>query len=135
MPLMHFLSAHIVDKSTITTNRFRCSCDLPSSCRIFSGSNSYSVSNFFREALKIHFFCFRILLISKIIFLQNGSSSAKLRFFSLSQRNLNSYAAFNAALINAFSVKMTSIRIHKQLERQKMPYAIFSCYVQNYTSL
>ncbi|GFX33668.1 uncharacterized protein LOC105457711 [Trichonephila clavipes] len=91
--------------------------DISASSRKFTSEDFYSVNSFFRDVESFDLFP-AISSSQKLIFAKRlvcGTAKS----FLFSQRNLNTYESFKKALIEEFSDSVTSIEIHRELEKRK----------------
>ncbi|GFW98388.1 retrovirus-related Pol polyprotein from transposon 297 [Trichonephila clavipes] len=92
--------------------------DISATSRKFTGEDFFSVNSFFRD-VEENFNLFPAISSQKLIFAKRlvcGTAKS----FLFSQRNLNTYESFKKALIEEFSDSVTSIEIHRELEKRKM---------------
>ncbi|GFV77912.1 hypothetical protein TNCV_661 [Trichonephila clavipes] len=93
--------------------------DISATSRKFTGEDFYSVNSFFRDVEENFDLFPAISSFQKLIFAKRlvfGTAKS----FLFSQRNLNTYEPFKKALIEEFSDSVTSIEIHRELEKRKM---------------
>ncbi|GFW35690.1 retrovirus-related Pol polyprotein from transposon 297 [Trichonephila clavipes] len=93
--------------------------DISATSRKFTREDFYSVNSFFRDVEENSDLFPAISSSQKLIFakcLVCGTAKS----FLFSQRNLNTYESFKKALIEEFSDSVTSIEIHRELEKRKM---------------
>ena len=93
--------------------------ELSGCCRNFTGVDSYSIQTFFSD-IEENFNLFPSLTDQQKYIFAKKLISGSAKSFLFSQRNLISYDAFKTALINEFSDKVTSLDIHRQLQRRTM---------------
>ncbi|GFW55813.1 retrovirus-related Pol polyprotein from transposon 17.6 [Trichonephila clavipes] len=93
--------------------------DISSTSRKFTGEDFYSVNSFFRD-VEENFDLFPAISSSQKLIFAKRLICGTAKSFLFSQRNLNTYESFKKALIEEFSDSVTSIEIHRELEKRKM---------------
>ncbi|GFU89448.1 transposon Tf2-9 polyprotein [Trichonephila clavipes] len=93
--------------------------DISATSRKFTGEDFYSVNSFFRD-VKENFDLFQAISSSQKLIFAKRLVCGTAKSFLFSQRNLNTYESFKKALIEEFSDSVTSIEIHRELEKRKM---------------
>ncbi|GFU38903.1 retrovirus-related Pol polyprotein from transposon 412 [Trichonephila clavipes] len=93
--------------------------DISATSRKFTGEDFYSVNTFFRD-IEENFDLFPAISPSQKLIFAKRLVCGTAKSFLFSQRNLNTYESFKKALIEEFSDSVTSIEIHRELEKRKM---------------
>ncbi|GFV77752.1 uncharacterized protein LOC105457711 [Trichonephila clavipes] len=93
--------------------------DISATSRKFTGEDFYSVNSFFRD-VEENFELFPAISSSQKLIFAKRLVCGTAKSFLFSQRNLNTYESFKKALIEEFSDSVTSIEIHRELEKRKM---------------
>ncbi|GFW02872.1 retrovirus-related Pol polyprotein from transposon 412 [Trichonephila clavipes] len=93
--------------------------DISATSRKFTGEDFYSVNSFFRD-IEENFDLFPAISSSQKLIFAKRLVCGTAKSFLFSQRNLNTYESFKKALIEEFSDSVTSIEIHRELEKRKM---------------
>ncbi|GFS70645.1 retrovirus-related Pol polyprotein from transposon 17.6 [Trichonephila clavipes] len=93
--------------------------DISATSRKFTGEDFYSVNSFFRD-VEENFDLFPATSSSQKLIFAKRLVCGTAKSFLFSQRNLNTYESFKNALIEEFSDSVTSIEIHRVLEKRKM---------------
>ncbi|GFU81362.1 uncharacterized protein LOC105457711 [Trichonephila clavipes] len=93
--------------------------DILAISRKFTGEDFYSVNSFFRD-IEENFDLFPAISSSQKLIFAKRLVWGTAKSFLFSQRNLNTYESFKKALIEEFSESVTSIEIHRELEKRKM---------------
>ncbi|GFX03816.1 transposon Tf2-9 polyprotein [Trichonephila clavipes] len=93
--------------------------DISATSRKFTGEDFYSVNIFFRD-VEENFDLFPAISSSQKLSFAKRLVCGTAKSFLFSQRNLNTYKSFKKALIEEFSDSVTSIEIHRELEKRKM---------------
>ncbi|GFT93115.1 retrovirus-related Pol polyprotein from transposon opus [Trichonephila clavipes] len=93
--------------------------DISATSRKFTGEDFYSVNSFFRD-VEENFDLFPAISSSQKLIFAKRLVCGTAKSFLFSQRNLNTYESFKKALIEEFSDSVTSIEIHRELEKRKM---------------
>ncbi|GFU59046.1 retrovirus-related Pol polyprotein from transposon 17.6 [Trichonephila clavipes] len=93
--------------------------DISATSRKFTGEDFYSVNSFFRD-VEENFDLFPAISSSQKLIFAKRLVCGCAKSFLFSQRNLNTYESFKKALIEEFSDSVTSIEIHRELEKRKM---------------
>ncbi|GFV77629.1 transposon Tf2-9 polyprotein [Trichonephila clavipes] len=93
--------------------------DISATSRKFTGDDFYSVNSFFRD-VEENFELFPAISSSQKLIFAKRLVCGTAKSFLFSQRNLNTYESFKKALIEEFSDLVTSIEIHRELEKRKI---------------
>ncbi|GFU50089.1 retrovirus-related Pol polyprotein from transposon 412 [Trichonephila clavipes] len=93
--------------------------DISATGRKFTGEDFYSVNSFFRD-VEENFELFLAISSSQKLIFAKRLVCGTAKSFLFSQRNLNTYESFKKALIEEFSDSVSSIEIHRELEKRKM---------------
>ncbi|GFU17794.1 uncharacterized protein LOC105457711 [Trichonephila clavipes] len=91
--------------------------DISATSRKFTSEDFYSVNSFFRD-VEENFDLFPAISSSQKLIFAKRLVCGTAKSFLFSQRNLNTYESFKKALIEEFSDSVTSIEIHRELEKR-----------------
>ncbi|GFT36567.1 transposon Tf2-9 polyprotein [Trichonephila clavipes] len=94
-------------------------CDISATSRTFTSEDFYSVNSFFRD-IEENFDLFPAISSSQKLIFAKRLVCGTAKSFLFSQRNLITYESFKKALIEEFSDSVTSMEIHRELEKRKM---------------
>ncbi|GFT66487.1 retrovirus-related Pol polyprotein from transposon 297 [Trichonephila clavipes] len=93
--------------------------DISATSRKFTSDDFYSVNSFFCD-VEENFDLFPAISSSQKLIFAKRLVCGTAKSFLFSQRNLNTYESFKKTLIEEFSDSVTSIEIHRELEKRKM---------------
>ncbi|GFW78594.1 uncharacterized protein LOC105457711 [Trichonephila clavipes] len=93
--------------------------NISATSRKFTGEDFYSVNSFFHD-VEENFELFPAISSSQKLIFAKRLVCGTAKSFLFSQRNLNTYESFKKALIEEISDSVTSIEIHRELEKRKM---------------